>query len=107
MNVDSLQLCEKMLKTGGLMVINSSLVKQNPVRSDLNIVKLEASGIAEQTGNVLFANMVALGAMAKLTGALVLTDIDNILKKFFPADKHQYIPMNIKAIQAGYDAVSV
>ena len=105
MNIDSLPLCEKMLKTNGLILINSTLVKEKPIRGDLKVVNLEASGIAEQTGNVLFANMVALGAMAKLTGALVLTDIESILKKFFPQDKHQFIPMNIKAIQAGYDAV--
>jgi Pyruvate/2-oxoacid:ferredoxin oxidoreductase gamma subunit len=49
--------------------------------------------------------MVALGAMAKLTNALILTDIDSILKKFFPPDKHQFIPMNSKAIRAGYDSV--
>jgi 2-oxoglutarate ferredoxin oxidoreductase subunit gamma len=87
------------------MLINSSLVKEEPKRSGLKIVKIEASGIAEQIGNVLFANMVALGAMAKLTKALNLADIEGILKKFFPPDKHQFIPMNIKAIQSGYSAV--
>ena len=105
MNVDSLPLCEKILKDGGLMLINSTLVKENPQRSDLKIVKIEASGIADGIGNIVFANMVALGAMAKLTSALKLADIEGVLKKFFPQDKHQFIPMNIKAIQAGYEAV--
>jgi 2-oxoglutarate ferredoxin oxidoreductase subunit gamma len=49
--------------------------------------------------------MVALGAMAKLTNALKLSDIEGILKKFFPPDKQQFIPLNIQAIQAGYKAV--
>jgi 2-oxoglutarate ferredoxin oxidoreductase subunit gamma len=105
MNTDSLPLCEKILKNDGLMLINSSLVKENPSRNDIKIVKIEASGIAEQIGNLLFANMVALGAMAKLTSALKLTDIEGILRKFFPQDKHQFIPMNIKAIRSGYEAV--
>jgi len=105
MNSDSLPLCEKMLKQNGLIVINSTLVKEKPQRSDLNAVYIEASGIAERIGGVIFANMVALGAMGKLTKTLKFADIDGILKKFFPADKHQYIPMNIKAIQAGFDAV--
>jgi len=105
MNLDSLPLCEKILRENGLILINSTLVKENPKRSDLKVVKIEASGIAEQVGNVLFANMVALGAMAKLTGAIKLTDIEGILKKFFPQEKQQFIPMNIKAIQAGYNAV--
>jgi 2-oxoglutarate ferredoxin oxidoreductase subunit gamma len=105
MNTDSLPLCEKIVKDGGLMLINSSLVKEEPRRSGLKVTKIEASGIAERIGNVRFANMVALGAMAKLTGALILDDIEGILKKFFPADKHQFVPMNIEAIKAGYDAV--
>lgn len=105
MNMDSLPLCEKILKKDGLIVINSTLVKEEPKRDDLKVFKIEASGIAEQVGNILFANMVALGAMAKLTGAVKLADIEGTLKKFFPEDKQQFIPMNIKAIQAGYDAV--
>jgi 2-oxoglutarate ferredoxin oxidoreductase subunit gamma len=105
MNMDSLPICEQILKDGGLMLINSSLVKENPRRSGLKVAKIEATGIAEQLGNLVFANMVALGAMAKLTSALKLADIEGILSKFFPKDKHQFIPMNIKAIQSGYEAV--
>ena len=105
MNMDSLPLCEKIVKDGGLLVLNSTLVKEEPRRNGLKIVKIEASGIAEQIGNVRFANMVALGAMAKLTKALVLTDIEGILMKFFTPDKHQFIPMNLKAIRSGFDAV--
>ena len=105
MNPDSLPLCEKIIKDGGLMVINSTLVKEEPKRSGLKVVKIEASGLAEKIGNVVFANMVALGAMAKLTGALHLADIEGILKKFFPVDKHQFLPKNIEAIKAGFEAV--
>jgi len=105
MNSDSLPLCEKIVKDGGLIVINSTLVHEEPARKGLKIVKIEASGIAEKLGNIRFANMVALGAMAKLTGALVLTDIESILMKFFPSDKHQFIPKNIEAIQAGFKAL--
>ncbi|MDR1575078.1 MAG: 2-oxoacid:acceptor oxidoreductase family protein [Treponema sp.] len=105
MNHDSLPLCEGILKQGGLMLINSTLVKAEPVRSDLKVVKIEASGLAEKIGNIRFANMVALGAMAKLTGALSLTGIEGILKKFFPEEKRRFIPMNVQAIQQGFDAV--
>ena len=106
MNSDSLPLCEGMLKTGGTMLINTSLVKDNPKRSDLTIVKIEASTIAEQIGHVVYANMVALGALAQLTSAFSLANIEESLKKYFPKDKHQFIPMNVQAIQAGAKAVA-
>jgi len=105
MNTDSLSLCEKLLKDNGLIVLNSTLVKEEPRRKGLKIVKIEASGIAEQIGNVRFANMVALGAMAKLTKALNLADIEGILRKFFPPDKHQFVPKNMEAIRAGFNSI--
>lgn len=105
MNKDSLPLCEDMLKSGGLMLINASLVKEAPRRGDLRVVRIDAQDMAEQIGNFRFANMVALGAMAKLTGALGLTDIEAILTKFFPEDKRNFIPKNVEAIKAGYGAV--
>jgi 2-oxoglutarate ferredoxin oxidoreductase subunit gamma len=105
MNGDSLPLCEEILKENGLMLVNSSLVKANPSRNDLKVVKIEATGIAERIGNARFANMVALGAMAKLTGAFSLDHIEAILRKFFSSDKHHFIPMNVQAIESGAKAV--
>jgi 2-oxoglutarate ferredoxin oxidoreductase subunit gamma len=105
MNSDSLPLCEGVLKKGGLMLINSTLVKESPQRNDLKVVKIEASGIADHIGNLRFANMVALGAIAKLTGAFSIVRVEDILKKFFSPDKHQFIPMNVQAINSGAEAV--
>jgi len=105
MNSASLPLCEGILKPGGLLVVNSSLVKEEPRRRDIRVVKVEATALAEKTGSPKTANMAALGAMARLTGALALTGIEGILKDFFPADKHKFVPLNAAAIRAGYDAV--
>ena len=107
MNSDSLPLCEGILKTGGVMLVNSTLVKESPKRKDIKVVSVEASGLAEKVGHVRFANMVALGALAKLTGALKLNDTEGILKKFFPPDKHKFVPMNAEAIRVGYEAILV
>ena len=105
MNMDSLPLCEGIVKEGGLMVINSTLVKEEPKRKDIKIVKVEATAIAEKVGHVRCANMVALGAVAKATGAMKLTDVEAILKKFFPPDKHKFVTENVDAIMAGFKAV--
>ncbi|MDR0601016.1 MAG: 2-oxoacid:acceptor oxidoreductase family protein [Treponema sp.] len=106
MNGDSLPLCEGLLKDGGLLVINSTLVKEAPKREGLRVVGIEATALAEKIGNARFANMVALGAMARLTGALSLANIEEILKNFFTSDKHKFIPMNVQAIQAGFGAAA-
>ena len=105
MNLDSLPLCTGMVKTNGLMLINSTLVKNEPERKDIKISKVEATILAEKIGDIRIANMVALGALAKITGALSLNDIEGILKTFFPPDKHGFIGMNSDAIRAGYENV--
>ena len=105
MNSDSFPLCEGILKAGGLMLVNATLVKESPKRKDIKVVSVEATGLAEKVGQVRFANMVALGALAKLTGALKLADTEGILKKFFPSDKHKFVSMNAEAIKRGYEAV--
>ncbi|MDR2149724.1 MAG: 2-oxoacid:acceptor oxidoreductase family protein [Spirochaetaceae bacterium] len=105
MNTESLPLCESMLKPHGILLINRTLVKELPKRDDIRVVDLEAQALAEKVGNGRFANMVALGALAKLTGALALTDIEAILKNFFPPDKHKFIQANVAAIQVGFAAV--
>ena len=105
MNSDSLPICEESLKENGLLLINSSLVKENPKRNDIKFVKIEATGLAEKVGHGRFANMVALGALAKLTGALSLNKTEEILRAFFTPDKHHFIPMNLQAIEAGLNAV--
>ncbi|MDR2394813.1 MAG: 2-oxoacid:acceptor oxidoreductase family protein [Treponema sp.] len=105
MNPDSLPLCAGMIKPGGLMLINDSLIPEAPRRKDIRVVRIQVQHKAEQLGNPRVANMVALGAMAKLTGALGLTHLEATLKKFFPLDKHRFIPLNMEAIQIGYEAV--
>jgi 2-oxoglutarate ferredoxin oxidoreductase subunit gamma len=106
MNSDSLPLCEGMLREGGLLVINSTLVKEGPKRDGLRVARIEATALAEGIGNARFANMVSLGAMARLTGALSITHIEEILKNFFTEDKHKFIPMNVRAIEAGFQAAA-
>jgi 2-oxoglutarate ferredoxin oxidoreductase subunit gamma len=106
MNSDSLPVCEKSLKAGGLLVLNTTLVKEKPSRSDIKVVGIDITKISEDVGkHPRFANMVALGVMAKLTGALHLQGVEDILKHYFPESKHKYIPANVACIRAGLEAV--
>jgi 2-oxoglutarate ferredoxin oxidoreductase subunit gamma len=107
MDSASLELGENSLKEGGILLVNSSLVKNQPRRKDIRVFAVDIQNIALRLGNIRFANMVALGAMARLTGAVVLKNIDTILTKFFPPEKHKFIPDNVKAIEAGWNAVDL
>jgi 2-oxoglutarate ferredoxin oxidoreductase subunit gamma len=105
MNPDSLPLCEEIAKQGGLLLVNSSLVKTAPARKDLKVVNVACNEIAERIGDVKIANMVMMGALSKATGAVTLDKLEAVLKTFFAESKHRFIPMNMAAIEAGRAAV--
>jgi 2-oxoglutarate ferredoxin oxidoreductase subunit gamma len=105
MNIDSLPICEDVARSGGIMLVNSSLVKTAPKRKDLRVINVPCNELAESIGDVKIANMVMMGALSKATGAVKLDKLEAVLKSFFSESKHKFIPMNMKAIEAGRNAV--
>ena len=106
MNEDSLRISEGIARPGALMLINSSLVKSRPARQDLKLVLVPCVELAEEIGDAKIANMVMMGALSKATGAVALDKLEAVLKSFFPESKHKYVPLNVRAIEAGQKAVS-
>jgi Pyruvate/2-oxoacid:ferredoxin oxidoreductase gamma subunit len=51
--------------------------------------------------------MVMMGALSRATGAVKMDQVESILMSFFPESKHNLIPLNVKAIKAGQEAISV
>jgi 2-oxoglutarate ferredoxin oxidoreductase subunit gamma len=106
MNEDSLPLCEGMARKGGVVLLNSSLVRSRPGREDLRVLEVPCNAIAEGIGDAKVANMVMLGALAKATGAFGLERIEEVLEGFFTDSKRRFVPLNVKAIREGAKAVS-
>jgi 2-oxoglutarate ferredoxin oxidoreductase subunit gamma len=106
MNEDSLPICEGIARPGAIMLINSSLVKSRHARKDLRLVLVPCVELAEEIGDAKIANMVMMGALSKATGAVALDKLEAVLKSFFPESKHKYMPLNVRAIEAGQKAVS-
>jgi 2-oxoglutarate ferredoxin oxidoreductase subunit gamma len=106
MNQDSVEIAEKVCKEGGTIFVNSSLVKTDPARPDAKIIHVPCNDIALGLGDVRIANMVMMGALSKVTGAVKLDKFEGILKTFFPRSKHSLIALNISAVEEGKKAVS-
>ena len=51
MNLPSLDKYEPLIKPGGVLVINESMVDRKPVRKDIKVVMLKANDIAEKLGD--------------------------------------------------------
>jgi 2-oxoglutarate ferredoxin oxidoreductase subunit gamma len=105
LNMDSLQTCEDVLHKDGLLLINSGLVKTEPKRKDIRVKKVDMQKLSSDIGGARYVNMVALGALAKITSVLSLSEVQGLLESYFTEDKRKFVPDNVKAVKAGLDAV--
>ena len=104
MNKPSLVRFQNQIQSGGVLLINSSLIEAEISRGDIDIVKVPAGEIADKLDNPKSANMVMLGAFIKKSNLVsistVVEELKNTLKK-----KEKLIAINEKALMAGYNLV--
>jgi 2-oxoglutarate ferredoxin oxidoreductase subunit gamma len=113
MNIPSMDYVP-MLKSGGTLIVNSSLVSSPPVRSDIRVAKVPATEIASGLKEYgpeggkdtsIAANSVMLGAYLALTGQHLdeeLGVVSDAFSHFLTDQKAVYIRLNVEAVKAGY-----
>lgn len=102
MNLPSLEKFETDLRSGGLLLINTSLINRGTTRDDLTVIEVPANEIATELGNPRGANMVALGAYLGATDAVSVDEVIEVIRQTFAA-KPAVIDVNIEALRKGYD----
>ena len=104
MNGPSLDKFENIVKPGGLLVINSSIIDRKSVRDDITVIYCDANGLAEQVKNPKGANVAILGAM--LQGCPVV-DTDKMVEAIrieLGEKKLRFLEGNKAALFAGMEA---
>ncbi|HXI22314.1 MAG TPA: 2-oxoacid:acceptor oxidoreductase family protein [Pyrinomonadaceae bacterium] len=101
MNKPSLDKFESEVVSGGLVLYDSSLIDHPPTRSDVEVLALPATEMADKIGSGKSANMVALGA---LIGKTNLLEKDAVVEAMRAMTKRaELLDINIRAIEAGYE----
>jgi 2-oxoglutarate ferredoxin oxidoreductase subunit gamma len=107
-----------LLKAGGTLVVNSSLVKDSHRRSDVTVVEVPATEIAgglreyspeKGKDTVIAANSVMFGACLAVSGESLRDEIEGLREvfgHFLTGRKAAYIPLNVKAVEEGFDHVT-
>jgi len=103
MNEPSFRKFKDRVKKGGLLIVNSSLVKKVPKLKKVDIIKLPFTDIAASLGNVKVANMVALGAYAKKTKVVSVKTVLKAIEQFVKDKK--LLVLNKLAILKGASLV--
>lgn len=103
MNKPSLIKFEKDLRKNGLLMYDSSLIDTAPTRTDVEVLAIPATTMADELGSTKAANMVMLGAYLAQSGVLDLEGVLRALPHFIKA-KHT-LPLNEKAVRKGVEFV--
>jgi len=94
------------LEPGGLLIWNSSLIKNPVISADTRSVPIAVSEIAALKGISKISNMLVLGVFAKVSGYFTLDDLVRGMEMYLPVWRHNLIPVN-KQVLAGVFATSL
>ena len=87
------------------MVVNSSLVKSAPSRTDITYKFVPMTDIAYKSGNEKMANIVSLGAFLKTFPVVGKESIIDLMKEKLTGKKAQMLEGNINALNQGYNSI--
>jgi len=105
MNPDSMDKYEPLVKAGGLLVVNSTLVRAKSQRTDIETVYVPANDLALELGNVKMANVVLLGALLGAKEIVPLSSVEQTLDEHIPAERRKIVAPNKRALNRGSEYV--
>jgi 2-oxoglutarate ferredoxin oxidoreductase subunit gamma len=101
LNPESVDKYRPLVKPGGLLVINSTLVQYPVVRDDISIVAVPANDLAAELGNVKIANVVLVGAMLAERPVVSLRAVEMVLNERLDGAKRRFVEPNVRALYRG------
>jgi len=107
MNKPSMLKYQSLIKRGGIMILNSSLIDSDPDRDDIGIVKIPAHDIALELGSERILNIIMLGAFVAKTGIITHDSILNGMAEVFKGKKVGLMDLNRQALMRGAEYISL
>jgi 2-oxoglutarate ferredoxin oxidoreductase subunit gamma len=105
LNTPSLVKFGPLVRTGGLLIWNSSLCEPPGQRAGIEYLAVPANELAEAVGSYKAANMVALGALLARRPALTgLAAVEAALDQAVSVRHRDLNEVNRKALKKGYEA---
>jgi len=101
MNKPSFIKYEGSVKAGGVVIVNKSLVGDFPKRKGVRYINIPLTEMAVKLGDVRCANVIAAGAVAKVSNMASIKNMTLALKAMFKG-KDKLIPLNKEALEKGY-----
>jgi len=92
-----------LVRPDGLVLSNSGMVKPTGAHGAARLVEIDASGLANEMGQVRVANMILLGALAALKGLASEKEVVALLEAKLGAapGKREILDLNKQALRVG------
>lgn len=100
LNNPSFDKFEPKVKSGGYLFINSSLVERTSKRTDIEVVEIPATEIANELGNTRVANSVILGNLLENTHLLSEQTLRETIVDAL-SGKKELVQVNLEAFRRG------
>ena len=100
-NLPSLMKFHEKVANKGLILYNSSLIKEEQKMDNVLVIGVPINEIAAKLENEKVINMVMLGAYLELTDLFNQHTVEAALKKFLGNRKSQMLDVNLDAIEQG------
>ncbi len=101
MNAPSFEKFEPKMVSGGLMVVNSSIVPFKSKREDITAIYLPCAEIAVEVGSALTISVVALGAFNQVKKVVKDESIERAIDWILPEHRKKYLDVNLRAYYTG------
>jgi len=105
MNPPSMEKYEMLVKSGGVLVVNSTLVRARSARDDITTVYVPANDLAMEVGNIKMANVVLLGALLAVRPILSVKAVKHTMESHIPERRKHIIEPNKRALDRGIEYV--
>lgn len=104
-NNPSLEKYEPMMMPGGLLIVNSSLTVHPTTREDIEIVRIPATTVASELGEVRVTNMILFGALLACRPLVNVETTQHVLREKLGERKAHLHEVNMRALQRGAELV--
>ncbi|MCU1375906.1 MAG: hypothetical protein JWO68_3192 [Actinomycetia bacterium] len=90
---------------GGVVAIDTTVFRGDVDDTDVTVLPVPASAMAQDLGSSQAGAMVALGALARATGLVSLDSLVAATEKVLPSYRARFAEANATAVRAGFDSV--
>ena len=103
MNLPSLLKYKDSVVSGGVIIVDSTLIDEKIDRDDVSVYYVPATKMAADEGFSTLANMILIGKLLDACDEFTIDGTEAALEKVIPPRKAEMSGINLKAIKLGYD----